>query len=390
VSNPAPSSIFTPRRARVRRLQLTNFRSYRRAELALGEQAVLLIGPNGAGKTNLLEALSFLAPGRGLRRATLEEVASSDGDGSWAVAAEVAGALGDVSLGTGVDPPAGDAQPLRRCRIDREPVASAAAFADHLRVVWLVPEMDGIFRGPASERRRFLDRLVLAIDAEHGSRVAALERALRSRNRLLEESAPDARWLDAVEHEVAELAVAVAAARAECVRRLRAEIDAGRDPTSLFPSAEIGLDGWMEAALAGEPAIAIEDRYRAILREARPRDRAAGRTLEGPHLSDLIVLHAEKGIPALRASTGERKALLVGVVLSHARLVATMHGLAPVLLLDDVAAFLDAERRAALFDALGRLGAQVFMTGVDADAFASLGEHAQRFDVTPGSAVPAA
>jgi DNA replication and repair protein RecF len=390
MSNPAPSSIFIPRRARVRRLLLTNFRSYRRAELAFGEQPVLLIGPNGAGKTNLLEALSFLAPGRGLRRATLEEAASSDGDGSWAVAAEVAGALGDVSLGTGIDPPPEDTQPLRRCRIDRAPVASAAAFADHLRVVWLVPEMDGIFRGPASERRRFLDRLVLAIDAEHGSRVAALERALRSRNRLLEESSPDARWLAAVEHEVAELAVAVAAARTECVRRLKAEIEAGRDPTSLFPSAEIDLDGWMEAALGREPAIAIEDRYRAMLREARPRDRAAGRTLEGPHLSDLIVLHAEKGIPALRASTGERKALLVGVVLSHARLVATMHGLAPVLLLDDVAAFLDAERRSALFEALGRLGAQVFMTGVDAGAFASLGARAQRFAVTPGSAVPAA
>jgi len=372
------------RRARVRRLQLNNFRSYRRAELAIGEAPVVLLGPNGAGKTNLLEALSFLAPGRGLRRATLEEVASSDGDGSWAVAAEVAGALGDASLGTGIDPPAEDVQPARRCRIDREPVASAAAFADHLRVVWLVPEMDGIFRGPASERRRFLDRLVLAIDAEHGGRVAALERALRSRNRLLEEASPDARWLDAIEHEVAELAVAVAAARAECVRRLKAEIESARDPTSLFPSAEIGLDGWMEAALGSEPAIAIEDRYRAILREARPRDRAAGRTLEGPHLSDLIVLHAEKGIPATRASTGERKALLVGLVLSHARLVATMHGLAPVLLLDDVSAFLDAERRAALFEALGRLGAQVFMTGVDGEAFAALREHAQRFRVTPG------
>jgi DNA replication and repair protein RecF len=390
VSRASPAATAQHRRARVRRLQLNNFRSYRRAELAFDERPVLLIGPNGAGKTNLLEALSFLAPGRGLRRATLEEVASSEGDGSWAVAAEIEGALGDASLGTGIDPPADDAQPARRCRIDREPVASAAAFADHLRVVWLVPEMDGIFRGPASERRRFLDRLVLAIDAEHGSRVAALERALRSRNRLLEEPSPDARWLDAVEHEVAELAVAVAAARAECVRRLKAEIESARDPTSLFPSAEIDLDGWMEAALGREPAIAIEDRYRAILREARPRDRVAGRTLEGPHLSDLIVLHAEKGIAAVRASTGERKALLVGVVLSHARLVATMHGLAPVLLLDDVSAFLDAERRAALFEALGRLGAQAFMTGVDPEAFASLGRRAQRFDVTPGSAVPSA
>ncbi len=378
------------RRARVHRLQLANFRSYRRADLKFGARPVLFLGPNGAGKTNLLEALSFLSPGRGLRRSTLEEVASSEGDGSWAVAAEVAGALGDVLLGTGIEPPAEGVQPLRRCRIDREPVASASAFADHLRVVWLVPEMDGLFLGPASERRRFLDRLVLAIDAEHGSRVAALERALRSRNRLLEEASPDPRWLDAVEHEVAELGVAVAAARAECVRRLKAEIEATRDPTSLFPSAEIGLDGWMEAALSNEPAIEIEDRYRAILREARPRDRAAGRTLEGPHLSDLLVLHAGKGIAAARASTGERKALLVGLVLSHARLVTTMHGLAPVVLLDDVSAFLDLERRAALFESLKLLGAQVFMTGVDPEAFAALAERAERFQVTPAGVDPLA
>ena len=379
----------TARRARVLRLRLENFRSYRRAELKIGDGPVVLLGANGAGKTNLLEAISFLAPGRGLRRATLEEVASSEGDGSWAVAAEIEGALGTASLGTGIDPPAEGAQPIRRCKIDREPVGSAAAFADHLRVVWLVPEMDGLFLGPASERRRFLDRLVLAIDAEHGSRVAALERALRSRNRLLEEPSPDPRWLDAIEHEVAELAVAVAAARAECVRRLRAEISASRDPTSLFPSAEIGLDGWIEAALGDTPAIEIEDRYRENLREARLRDRAAGRTLEGPHLSDLLVLHAGKGIEAARASTGERKALLVGLVLSHARLVAAMHGWAPVVLLDDVAAFLDVERRAALFEALGFLGAQVFMTGVDAEAFSSFGTRAERFWVTPGSIDPA-
>jgi DNA replication and repair protein RecF len=392
VSRTAPkpaADLSAARRARVLRLRLENFRSYRRAELKIGDGPVVLLGANGAGKTNLLEAISFLAPGRGLRRATLEEAASSEGDGSWAVAAEVEGALGTASLGTGIEPPAEGAQPIRRCKIDREPVGSAAAFADHLRVVWLVPEMDGLFLGPASERRRFLDRLVLAIDAEHGSRVAALERALRSRNRLLEEPSPDPRWLDAIEHEVAELAVAVAAARAECVRRLRAEIAASRDPTSLFPSAEIGLDGWIEAALGDTPAIEIEDRYRENLREARPRDRAAGRTLEG-RICRSLVLHAGKGIEAARASTGERKALLVGLVLSHARLVAAMHGLAPVVLLDDVAAFLDVERRAALFEALGFLGAQVFMTGVDAEAFSSLGASAERFLVTPGSIAPAA
>ena len=370
-------------RAAIRRVQLTNFRSYRRAELVAGDGPVLLLGPNGAGKTNLLEAISFLTPGRGLRRATLEDVASTEGDGSWAVAAEADGALGPVQLGTGIDAPGANGGPSRRCRIDREPVPSATAFADHLRVIWLVPEMDGLFLGPASERRRFLDRLVLAIDASHGSRVNALERALRSRNRLLEESAPDARWLDAIEHEVAELGIAVAAARIETVRRLMGEIESSRDPAAHFPSATLALEGWLENELDRRPATEIEERYRLNLREARPRDRAAGRTLEGPHLSDLAVTFAEKGIPAARASTGERKALLVGVVLSHARLVAAMHGAAPIVLLDDVAAFLDAERRAALFEALQRLGAQVWISGVDDSAFADL-PSAERFRVTPG------
>lgn len=378
----------TPRAA-IRRLTLTNFRSYRRAELVTGDGPVLLLGPNGAGKTNLLEAISFLTPGRGLRRATLEDVASTEGDGSWAVAAEADGALGPVQLGTGIDPPGTNGGPSRRCRIDREPVPSATAFADHLRVIWLVPEMDGLFLGPAAERRRFLDRLVLAIDASHGSRVNALERALRSRNRLLEESAPDARWLDAIEHEVAELGIAVAAARIETMRRLTGEIESSRDPASHFPSATLALEGWLEKELAARSATEIEEIYRGSLRDARPRDRAAGRTLEGPHLSDLAVTFTEKGIPAARASTGERKALLVGVVLSHARLVASMHDAAPLVLLDDVAAFLDADRREALFDALARLGAQVWITGVDDSAFAELAG-AERFFVTPGRVEPVA
>jgi DNA replication and repair protein RecF len=394
VSRPNPSQIPGPQRAAacvaVRRLQLANFRSYRKLDIRTSRGPVVLIGPNGAGKTNFLEAISFLAPGRGLRRATLEEAARSEGDGSWAVSAEVEGALGPVQLGTGIDPPLEGAAASRRFRIDQEKAASAAAFSDHLRVVWLVPEMDGLFLGPASDRRRFLDRLVLAIDAEHGTRVAALERALRSRNRLLEDVSPDQRWLDAVEHEVAELAVAVAAARTECVERLRAEIKAAHDPDSPFPDALIGLDGWMESSLKESSAIEIEDRYRQILRDARERDRAAGRTLDGPHRTDLTVAHAQKQIPAARASTGERKALLVGLVLSHARLVAAMHGFQPVMLLDDVSAFLDAERRAALFAVLERIGAQVFMTGVDASAFAAIGQRAERLQVSVDGIVPLA
>ncbi len=228
---------------RIRRLMLANFRSYHSAQVDVGAGAVVLTGPNGAGKTNLIEAISFLAPGRGLRRATLEDVAFSEGDGSWAVSADVEGALGLATLGTGIEAPAADdIQLSRKCRIDREPVSSATAFADHLRVVWLVPAMDQLFNGPASERRRFLDRLVLAVDAEHQSRVNALERSLRSRNRLLEEPRPDPHWLDAIEHETAELAVAVTALRAETVDRLQAALAARRDPASPFPAAEIRLD----------------------------------------------------------------------------------------------------------------------------------------------------
>jgi DNA replication and repair protein RecF len=372
-------------RALIRRLTLTNFRTYRAAQVEVGSGPIVLVGANGAGKTNFIEAISFLTPGRGLRRATLEDVAFSEGDGSWAVSAEVEGALGLATLGTGIDPPAGEDTVIsRKNRIDREPVTSASAFADHLRVIWLVPAMDGLFNGPASERRRFLDRLVLAVDAEHASRVAALERALRSRNRLLEEPRPDVHWLDAVEHETAELAVAVIALRVETVTRLQAALNARKTSCSQFPTAELAVEGWMEALVALHPAVEIEDRYRALLREKRARDAAAGRTLDGPHLSDLAVRHVAKDIPAAAASTGEQKALLIGLVLAHAGLLTEMTGYAPVLLLDEVVAHLDPARRAALHSELDSLGAQVWMTGADATAFAEAPATAQLLEVTPG------
>ncbi|KAA5599258.1 DNA replication/repair protein RecF [Blastochloris sulfoviridis] len=405
-----------PRRAaRVRRLSLVNFRSWRRVVLDPGDAPVVLVGPNGAGKTNIIEAVSFLAPGRGLRRATLEEVArdgserrdgashgtgsgyeddcsvgngsdgSDLGNGSWAVSAEIEGHAGPVVLGTGINPP-DQAGPVRsrECRIDRVPVGSAAAFAEHLAIAWLIPQMDGLFFGPAAERRRFLDRLVLAVDPVHGARVNALERALRSRNRLLEQGGGDARWLDAVEHEVAEVAVAVAAARAETVRRLAAEIIASRDDAGPFPWAGLRIEGWLERAVGDTPALALEDLYRARLAEGRARDRAAGRTLDGPHRSDLVVIFGPKGVTADRASTGEQKALLVGLVLAHVRLVGAMTGMMPVLLLDEIAAHFDPDRRAALYDTLIRLGVQSWMTGTDLAAFAALGSRAVRFAVEPG------
>jgi DNA replication and repair protein RecF len=290
--------------------------------------------------------------------------------------------LGLATLGTGIEPPQGETPRVRQCRIDREPVGSAAAFADHLRVIWLTPAMDQLFVGPASERRRFLDRLVLAVDAEHTGRVNALERALRSRNRLLEEPRPDPHWLDAVEHETAELAVAVAALRAETVTRLQGALAARRDEA--FPSAEIALDGWMEKMLPDHSATDIEDRYRTILKNNRPRDTAAGRTLDGPHLTDLQVTFAPKGIPAADASTGEQKAALIGLVLAHSRLLVEMTGYAPILLLDEVVAHLDPGRRAALYDALEKLDAQVWMTGADPAAFTDIANRADLFTVSGG------
>ncbi len=374
--------------ASICRLTLTNFRGYHAAQIELGPAGpVVLTGANGAGKTNLIEAISLLAPGRGLRRATMEELAFSEGDGAWAVSAEIEGMLGLATLGTGIDPPAGeDSAPSRKCRVDRESVSSAAAFADHLRLVWLTPAMDPLFNGPASVRRRFLDRLVLAVDAQHSSRVAALERSLRSRNRLLEDARSDSHWLDAVEHETAEVAVAVAAARAETVARLSAALAAARDKG--FPRAEIALDGWMEKLLPNHSAIEIEDRYRALLKDTRARDAAAGRTLDGPHRSDLAVTHAGKGIPASNASTGEQKALLIRLVLAHAGLIKDMTGFAPLMLLDEIVAHLDPDRRAALYDALSNLGAQVWMTGADPAAFGDIVGRAQVFEVRSGMVVP--
>ena len=365
------------------KLTLTNFRNYHAASLEAGARTVVLVGPNGAGKTNLIEAISFLAPGRGLRGATIEEVAFSEGNGSWAVSADIEGALGLATLGTGIEQPLGeDAASARKFRIDREPAPSAAAFANHLRVVWLVPAMDSLFLGAPSERRRFLDRMALAVDAEHNSRVNALERALRSRNRLLEDPQPDAHWLDAVEHETAELAVAVAGLRVETVRRLEAVLASRKD--AAFPPAEIALDGWVEKLIPAHPAGEIEERYRAVLRDNRPRDAAAGRTLDGPHRTDLAVRYAPKGIAAADASTGEQKALLIGLVLAHARLIAEMTGLAPVLLLDEVVAHLDPSRRAALQVELAALGGQVWMTGADPALFVEIPGDAKLVDVDAG------
>lgn len=377
---------------------MAGFRSYRQLDISFAGDTIVLTGENGAGKTNVLEALSLLSPGRGLRRAEFAECARTPGDGRFAVAAHVSEGFGSagfgsegltakgpgsVVLGTGLEPQP-DGVMLRKVRIDREPVASPKAFADHLRLVWQTPAMDSLFMGSAGERRRFLDRLVLAVDPGHASRASALERALRNRNRLLEDGAAAA-WLDAAERELAELAIAVAAARRETVARLAALLLARRDDGALFPWADIALRGDVEAWLDGGSALQAEERFRAILRESRGRDAAAGRTLIGPQASDLVVRHGPKAIEARQASTGEQKALLTGLVLAHARLVTGMTGIAPLVLLDEIAAHFDPVRRAALFAETRALGGQVWMTGADDAAFATLANEATFLRVTPGA-----
>ena len=367
----------------LKRLVLADFRSYPALDLAVTAKLVAVVGDNGSGKTNLIEAISMLAQGRGLRRADLGDCVRRGGAGGFAVSVELAARDGIVRLGTGLEPSLDGGPAQRKHRVDREPVASARAFADHIRLVWLTPAMDQLFAGSPGERRRFLDRLVLAVDAEHGTRVAAMERALRQRNRVLEDARADAAWLDAIEREVAQIGVAVAAARVETLAKLEVLLR-GRD-TSPFPWAVVALAGEVEALCAAHTALEVEDRYRAMLKASRPRDAAAGRTLVGPQAADLLVRHGPKDVEAGLCSTGEQKALLVGLALAHARLVADLSGIAPTVLLDEIAAHLDETRRAALFDELDSLPGQIWMTGADAGAFAPLGDRAQRLQVTPGA-----
>ena len=372
----------------LRRLILRDFRSYPTLDLAVPAGIVVVTGENGSGKTNLIEAISLFAQGRGLRRADLTACVRRGGTSGFAVSLEVADANGAIQCGTGLDPSSDQGAPaVRRFRVDREPVASARAFADHLRLVWLTPAMDGLFSASPGERRRFLDRLVLAVDADHGARVGAMERALRQRNKVLENGwRADPAWLDAIEREVAGLGVAVAAARTDTVARLGVLLADRRD--AAFPFAAVALVGEVEALCAAHPALEVEDRFRALLKANRGADAASGRALIGPQAADLAVRHGPKDIEAGLCSTGEQKALLIGLVLAHARLVADLSGIAPVILLDEISAHLDATRRQALYAELSDLSGQVWMTGADANVFEGVGDGALWLRVTPGRVAP--
>ncbi|MEP3628728.1 MAG: DNA replication/repair protein RecF [Hyphomicrobiales bacterium] len=373
---------------RITALKLTSFRNYKSLNLDLEPKSVVLAGPNGSGKTNLLEAVSYLSPGRGLRRAQYVDVGltpEKGGDGLWAVATSLETENGDTEIGTGLSMQDGVPDKSRRIRIDRQQVKSGDALTEYVRVLWLTPAMDGLFTGPAGDRRRFLDRLVLALDPTHGRRVNDFDKAVRNRNKVLEEAFDNSSWLDAAEMQIAELGTAITAARHEILALLSTEVEKSSAMTEHFPQALLELEGSVDELVRTHLATDAEDAYRSLLQQSRRRDRAAGRTLEGPHRSDLLVRHAEKDMAARLCSTGEQKALLIGIVLAHAKLVGTIAGMAPIVLLDEVAAHLDQFRRAALFDVLEALNCQAFMTGTDRDLFADLGDRAQFLHVENGT-----
>ena len=363
------------------RLKLSDFRNYAALSLAFDPRHVVLTGDNGSGKTNLLEAVSFLSPGRGLRRAPYDDVARVGALGGFSIFADVEGMEGEVAIGTGTE--SVEESATRRLRLNGTAARTIEELTDHLRVLWLTPAMDGLFTGPSADRRRFLDRLVLSLDPAHGRRASDFERAMRSRNRLLSEGRFDPSWLTGLESQMASLGIAMALARQEMLGLLTRLVAEGGDGTP-FPTAALALSGFLDGQF-DRPAVDLEETYELMLQDSRHRDAAAGRTLDGPHRADLLVRHAAKDIEAERCSTGEQKALLVGLILAHARLVANMTGHAPVLLLDEIAAHLDPGRRAALFDLVDALGGQAFMTGTDASLFSALGERAQYFTVSGGT-----
>lgn len=373
----------------VARLALRDFRNYADIDLALDPVPVVVTGENGAGKTNLLEALSLLTPGRGLRRARLSQMLSDRAapTGTWSVLAELRTPDGRRSIACGMDP-AGreEGREARLVRVDGSRLRVQEQLLEMLAVQWLVPAMDTLFRGSAGDRRRFLDRCVFAFQPDHARQLRRFETALRERTAVLRSPRRDPLWLTTLERQMAASAVAVCAARAEVAARLSAAAETTPEETA-FPVPALSVDGVLEGWLRQYSALAVEDRYAAELEASRARDAEAGGAAVGPHRSDLAVRYLPRGIAAAEASTGEQKALLVGLVLAQAQLLALERGQPPLLLLDDVAAFLDARRRAALFERLLAMRLPCWLTGTDDAPFAALQGRAQVLHVAGGRAV---
>ncbi|MCR9270942.1 MAG: DNA replication/repair protein RecF [Hyphomonadaceae bacterium] len=357
------------------RLRLTNFRSHANLDLKLDSRPVCLWGANGAGKTNVLEAISQLGPGRGLRAASLPDMTRHDADTGWTVSATLDD---DQKIGVGLDSSGHGHK--RSIRLDGAP-ATASDLADLIRIVWLTPAMDSVFRGGASERRRFFDRQVMAHIPSHGSVASRYEKAMRERNALLERGRVDPAWADAIEGRMAEAGALMASNRARILMTLQAAINAR--PDGFFPKGDLSLDGTAEqAAIDGASLFDIQDQIAEDLAKGRYRDQAAGRTLSGPHRSDLIVIHRPTGAPAGEASTGQQKALLIGLILASARALSEDgDGPSPLILLDEAAAHLDRDRRSALFDELIEIGGQAWLTGTEEFLFEAFGDRAQRVEI---------
>lgn len=357
-------------------LKLHNFRCYDQAALqSLSEGLVALVGPNGAGKTNVLEALSLLSPGRGIRGAKVVEIQSNTKPDPWAVASEAETSYGTVKLGTGAE--AGSDK--RIIRINGQNAKGQSALAEHVACVWLTPQMDRLFIDSSRERRRFLDRLVFAFDPGHSGRTTRYDNAMSQRSKLLREGKGDPAWLEGLEAQMAETGVSIAAARLDFTERLQKACD--KSETDMFPRAILSVRGTVEELLQNAPALEVEETFKYQLSESRARDMETGGAATGPHKSDLSVSYAAKDMPADQCSTGEQKALLIGLILAHARLIAAERGAPPLLLLDEVAAHLDETHRAALYDLLIDLGGQVWLTGTEANLFDAIKGRAQFFQI---------
>lgn len=370
-----------PPQLALRRLTLENFRGYARLDWRPAARLVAVLGPNGAGKTNLLEAISLLVPGRGLRGARMAEIAARDGPGGFAVAARLDTPDGPLAAGTASEPGA----TRRRFQLDGSAPRSQAEIAARLAAVWITPAMDSLFRDAASARRKFLDRLVWAFDPGHAREIGAYDAAMASRNRLLAEGSADPDWIAGLEDAMARHGVAAAAARRALAARLDAALAQGA--VAPFPAARLAVACTIGARLAEAPARVVEDEMREVLARGRRADAAAGSARAGPHRAELLVTHAEKGLEAALCSTGEQKALLVAIVLAHARLIAEARGAAPLLLLDEPATHLDEAHRDSLFAALAALPAHAFLTGTDAATFAPLHGRAEGLRAGAGKLV---
>ena len=365
----------------ISRLTLTDFRNHASLRMEPRHPLICLHGPNGAGKTNILEAVSLLVPGRGLRGQDFHVLARLDAHGAWAVAAEVETPQDQFHLGTSFE---GGEATARKVAVDGMMQKSSGALSHHLKMLWLTPTQDRLFMGPAADRRRFFDRMVASFNEAHAAHVAAFEKLMRERNALLQQPRADEVWLATLETQMAEQAVAIAVARNEATGHLARHFATGA-PQGPFPWGVLQLAGEIEELVATKPAVQAEDEYAKILADSRGLDRKQQRSMRGPHRTDFSVLHGPKSTPAELCSTGEQKALLIGLVLAQAKAAKDVLGASPILLLDEVAAHLDGDRRRGLFAEVASLGAQTWMTGTDENLFEGAGDQACRFEVKDGT-----